>query len=63
MATYIRVKLVKSPIGYNRDQKETVRSLGLRRLNQENRLPDSAAVRGMVFRVKHLVRVIDDETA
>jgi len=59
MAGTIRVKLVKSPIGYRRDQKETVRALGLRRMQHEVELTDSPSVRGMIFKVRHLVRVIE----
>lgn len=53
----VRIKLVKSPIGFDERQKATVRSLGLRRLQQEVVLVDSPAVRGMVFAVQHLVKV------
>ena len=53
----IRVTLVKSPIGYSKDQKRTVVALGLNKLNSSNELPDNSAVRGMIFKIKHLVRV------
>lgn len=53
----IRITYVKSTIGYNRRQKETVRSLGLRRLGDSVIQADSAAVRGMVDAVRHLVAV------
>ncbi len=56
----LKIKLVKSPIGYSKRQKETVRSLGLRRLHQVVEQPDNAAVRGMVQAVKHLVEVVED---
>jgi large subunit ribosomal protein L30 len=42
-------------IGYAHDQKRTVISMGLRRLNQSVLLPDNQATRGMVFKVRHLV--------
>ncbi|MGI8586644.1 MAG: 50S ribosomal protein L30 [Chloroflexia bacterium] len=51
----LRITWVKSAIGYNQDQKDTIKSLGLRRLNQTIDLPDTASVRGMIFKVKHLV--------
>lgn len=53
----------KSSIGYSKAQKQTIRSLGLRKLNQKVIQPDTPAVRGMVFKVRHLVVVeeIDDE--
>ena len=53
----VRVTLVKSPIGFSKDQKRTVTALGLNKLNSTHELPDNEAVRGMIFKVKHLVRV------
>ena len=53
----IRVTLVKSPIGYTQDQKATVRALGLRRMNQTVEHTDTPALRGMLFKVSHLLRV------
>jgi large subunit ribosomal protein L30 len=47
----------RSGIGYPRDQRATVRSLGLRRLQQTVQRPDNPVVRGMVVKVRHLVRV------
>lgn len=47
----------KSAIGYNKDQKDTIRRLGLRRLNQSVELEDTPAHRGMVHKVQHLVDV------
>ena len=53
----LTVRLVRSPIGFPRRQKETVRSLGFTRLQQTRQLPDNAAVRGMIQAVGHLVRL------
>ena len=53
----LKVTYVKSSIGYAKDQKATVRSLGLRKLHQSVVHEDSPAIRGMVFKVKHLVKV------
>ena len=53
----IRVTLVKSPIGYTKDQKATVRALGLRRMNQTVEHKDSPAVRGMLNKVIHLIKI------
>lgn len=61
MAKTITVTLVKSPIGYNKRQKATVRALGLTRLNQSVDKEDSAAVRGMIDKVSHLVQVEENE--
>ena len=56
MAT-LRVKLVKSPIGYPRDQKATLRALRLTKMNKVRELPDNPAIRGMIRKVVHLVEV------
>lgn len=53
----LKVTYTKSVIGYAHDQKRTVASMGLRRLNQSVLLPDNQAIRGMVFKVRHLVSV------
>jgi large subunit ribosomal protein L30 len=53
----LKVTYSKSVIGYSHDQKRTVASMGLRKLNQSVLLPDNDAVRGMVFKVRHLVTV------
>jgi large subunit ribosomal protein L30 len=56
MAT-VKVTWRKSAIGYNHDQKETIRRLGLKRLNQTVEHDDNPAIRGMIFKVIHLVDV------
>lgn len=53
----IRITYVKSAIGRTKDQKETIRALGFRRLNQTVERPDNPSVRGMVNKVHHLVRI------
>jgi len=53
----LRVTLVKSPIGYTKDQKATVRALGLRRMNQTVEHKDSPTVRGMLNKISHLIKV------
>jgi len=53
----IKVRQVKSGIGYARDQRATLVGLGLRRMNQVVTLEDTPAVRGMIHKVRHLVRV------
>ena len=52
----LKVTYVKSAIGYRQRQKDTVRSLGLRRLNQTVIHDDTPVVRGMVDAVRHLVQ-------
>jgi large subunit ribosomal protein L30 len=53
----IRVTYVKSAIGYSQRQKDTVRSLGLRRLGESVLQPDNPAIRGMCVAISHLVEV------
>jgi len=55
--TKLRVTWVKSDIGYSKDQKRTIESLGLKRLNHSVIKDDSVAMRGMIVKVRHLVRV------
>ncbi len=56
-ARVIRIKLVRSPIGYTENQKRTVKALGLRKLNQVVEKEDSPAVRGMINTVSHMLEV------
>jgi len=53
----VRVTLVRSPIGYTKDQKQTVLALGLRRMHQTVEHNDNPALRGMIRKVIHLVQV------
>jgi large subunit ribosomal protein L30 len=53
----VRITWRKSAIGYRQEQKDTIRKLGLRRLNQSVEHADSADLRGMIDKVKHLVAV------
>lgn len=53
----LKVTLVKSGIGYSQDQKRTLRALGFRRLNQSVVHEDSGSIRGMIIKVRHLLKV------
>jgi large subunit ribosomal protein L30 len=53
----LRIKWVKSAIGYSRDQRATIYSLGLRKLQQEVIREDDPTTRGMIRKVNHLVKV------
>jgi len=53
----IRVTLVRSTIGYTKDQKATAKALGLRRLHQTVEHSDNPALRGMINKIIHLVQV------
>jgi len=55
--TKLRITYTKSAIGYSQDQKDTVRSLGLRKLNSTALHDDTPSIRGMAFKVRHLVTV------
>ena len=54
----IIIKLKKSPYGFKKDQIATVRALGLRKLNQIREVNDNPIIRGMLFKVKHLIEII-----
>jgi large subunit ribosomal protein L30 len=53
----LRVTLVRSPIGFTKDQKATVSALGLRRLHQTVEHKDTPALRGMLTKVIHLLKI------
>ena len=55
--TKLRVKWVKSAIGHPKDQKATIRALGLRKLQQTVEHEDHPALRWMIRKVNHLVKV------
>jgi len=57
MANKLLITLNKSVIGRPEDQRETVKALGLRKLNQTVEHQDNAAIRGMINKVAHLVSV------
>ena len=56
----IRIEQVRSPIGYDKRQREVLRGLGLRRIRHVVERVDTPAVRGMVKKIPHLVRVLED---
>jgi large subunit ribosomal protein L30 len=51
----LKIKLVKSYAGASERQLRTIRGLGLRKFNQERILKDTPEIRGMIFKVQHLV--------
>ena len=57
MAKNLKITLVKSTIGCLKDQQDTVKALGLHKTNSSVVKEDNAAIRGMLFKVKHLVKV------
>jgi len=55
----LKITLLKSTIGFNRTQAETVRGMGLRRIRHSVELPDTPETRGMILKVRHLVSVTE----
>ena len=53
----IRVTLIKSTIGFNKNQAKVVRSLGLNKLHSTNVIADNACTRGMIAKISHLLKV------
>ena len=53
----VKVTQIKSPIGRPKDQRATLVGLGLNKINKTRDLEDTPAVRGMIAKVSHLVRV------
>lgn len=54
----VKVQLVRSPIGTKQSHRDTIRGLGLRKLNSVSELEDTPAVRGMINKVDYLVKVL-----
>ena len=55
--TKLRITWVKSGIGYSKDQKRTLKALGFHRLNQSVVHNDTRSIRGMINKLRHLVKV------
>ena len=55
----VKVTLVKSPIGFKKNQAAVVRGLGLRRIRHTVELKDTPDTRGMIHKVRHLVEVAE----
>ena len=56
--TTVKVQLVRSPIECKQSHRDTVRGLGLRKINSVRELQDTPAVRGMINKISYLVKVI-----
>ena len=57
MAQKLKITLVKSPIGAIPKQRATIEALGLRKMHKTVEMPDNEGIRGMIWHVKHLVKV------
>jgi large subunit ribosomal protein L30 len=53
----VKVRLIRSPVGFNRNQATVVRSMGLLRIRHTVELQDTPSARGMIHKVRHLVSV------
>ena len=58
-AKKLKITLVRSPIGFNKTQGETVTGMGLRKIRHTVELADTPETRGMIHKVRHLVEVSD----
>ena len=56
----VKVTQIRSPIGRPGDQRATLIGLGLNKMHKTSELEDTPAVRGMIYKVKHLTRVEED---
>lgn len=59
----LQITLIKSGIGYEKSQKRTLKALGLRKLNQSVIHEDSLSLRGMIVKIRHLVKVEESREA
>ena len=64
MSAKLKITLRRSPIGYERSQRDTARSLGFKKLQQSVVHDDTPVVRGMIHKIRHLVEVepVTEET-
>ncbi len=58
----LRITWIKSGIGYDKVQKRTLKSLGFHRLNQSVTHSDCASIRGMINKVRHLIKVEEESS-
>ncbi len=56
----IKVEQIASPLRRHHDQRETLVGLGLNKIGRTRELPDTASTRGMIRKLKHLVRVVGE---
>ena len=59
-AKRLKLELIRSPIGNNARQRATVVALGLRKMHQVVEHADSPVTRGMIQKVRHLLRIVED---
>ena len=63
MSSKVSFRQIKSASGHRFDQRATIEALGIRRLHQLVELNDTPQIRGMLFKVRHLVEVVNEKKA
>jgi large subunit ribosomal protein L30 len=58
--SHLKIKWVKSAIGRTQDQRDTIRSLGFKKLHEERVVKNTPEIRGMVKKVIHLLEIVED---
>ena len=58
----IMVRQIRSGIGFSKDQKATLRALGLAKIGRTREVPDNREIRGMLAKIPHLVTVVSEES-
>jgi len=58
--SYLKIQWVRSAIGRTQDQRDTIRSLGFRKLHEERVVKNTPEIRGMVKKVIHLLKIVED---
>ena len=58
-ANTIKIQYYRSAIGFNVNQKLIVKGLGFRKLNATREVADTPAIRGMVAKIPHLIRIVE----
>ena len=57
---YLKIKWARSAIGRTKDQRDTIKSLGFKRLYEERVVKNTPEIRGMVKKVIHLLKIVED---
>jgi large subunit ribosomal protein L30 len=58
--SHLKIKWIKSAIGRTQDQRDTIRSLGFKKLHEERVVKNTPEIRGMVKKVIHLLEIVED---
>lgn len=58
--SHLKIKWIKSSIGRTQDQRDTIRSLGFKKLHEEKVVKNTPEIRGMVKKVIHLLEIVED---